>query len=97
MSLLENLPKEVKKEEFDEFLEKIKDDFPAEEFPEIFIYYQERDDKFLVLGIGKSNECAEQMVEAYDAEPSLKDKRSTSKMLRAPKTKFLLRGANQCR
>jgi len=90
MSLL-NLPKEVKKEEFDEFLEKIKEDFPAEEFPEIFIHYQQVDDKVLVLGLGRSAECGEQAYRAYQENPELKKRKSDTRILRLPKTGLLLR------
>jgi hypothetical protein len=69
MSLLENLPKEVKREEFSEFLENIKDDFPASEFPEIFIHYQQVNDKVLVLGIGKSGEPALLVYQNGEEEP----------------------------
>ena len=48
MSLLENLPKEVKREEFSEFLETIKDDFPASEYPSIGFSLSE----FRILFVG---------------------------------------------
>ena len=91
MSLLENLPKEVKREEFSEFLEKIKDEFPASLFPEIFIHYQQVNDKVLVLGIGKSGECGEQARRAYEENPELRKRKSDTRILRAPKKRFLLR------
>ena len=91
MSLLENLPKEVKKEEFDEFLEKITSEFPAEEFPELFIHYQQTDSKILILGLGNNGECARQAVQVYEENPSLKKRRSQTRILRAPKKRFLLR------
>jgi hypothetical protein len=91
MSLFFNLPKEVKREEFDEFLEKITSDFPASEFPEIFIHYTKVNDKVLVLGIGKSAECGEQAYRAYQENPSLRKHESTTRILRAPKKRFLLR------
>jgi hypothetical protein len=49
MTLLENLPREIQKSEFPAFLEKIKADVPAEEFPEIFLHYKEADDKIFIL------------------------------------------------
>ena len=91
MSLLENLPKEVKKEEFSEFLENIKDDFPASLFPEIFIHYQQVDDKVLVLGLGRSAECGEQAARAYQENPELRKRKSETLLLRIPKTGLLLR------
>jgi hypothetical protein len=97
MALLDELPKEVEASKFSEFLESVKTNFPADQFPELFIHYQEIDQKFLVLAIGKSNECAKQMVKAFSKNPSLKAKRGTSLMLRAPRTKFLLRRAILCR
>ena len=56
MTLLESLPTEIEEGEFNQFLEKIKRDFPASEFAEIFIHYQQVDDKVLILGIGESGE-----------------------------------------
>jgi len=91
MSLLENLPKEVKKEEFDEFLSKITSEFPAEEFPEIFIHTTSVNDKILILGLGNNGECARQAVQVYEENPSLKKRRSQTRILRAPKKRFLLR------
>ena len=91
MSLLENLPKEVKREEFDEFLEKITSEFPAEEFPELFIHYQQTDSKILILGLGNNGECARQAVQVYEENPSLKKRRSQTRILRAPRKRFLLR------
>ena len=96
MTLLEELPKEVEENQFHPFLEKIKVEFPVDEYPEIFVHYQKMAHKFLVLAIGKSNQCAEQMVKAFEKNPALKAKRSNSLMLRAPKTKFLLRRVFPC-
>jgi len=56
MSLFENLPKEVKREEFDEFLENIKDDFPASLFPEIFIHYTKSYKEYDICVITAANE-----------------------------------------
>jgi len=91
MSLLKELPKEVAKEQFEEFLEKIEKDFPADQFPELFVEYQEANSRILILGVGNSNECAEQMLQAFKKDPNLRRRQSKSKMLRAPRTKFLLR------
>jgi len=85
------LPKEIERERFDEFLEQIKRDFTADEYPELVISYQEMDNKVIVLGLGEGSECAEQTVQAYQENPGLKSRRSKSRILRAPKTKFLLR------
>jgi hypothetical protein len=94
MALL-TLPKEVEKEEFEEFLERIKQDFPADEYPEIFISYQEIERQgrrlIIVLGLGKSSECARQVSQVLRKHPHLKGQRSITRVLRAPKTKFLLR------
>ena len=91
MTLLEKLPEEIKKIEFEAFLEKIKKDFPADEFPEIFIHYKQVDDKILILGIGKSGECGEQALRAYRENPELKKYKSGTLLLRAPETGFWLR------
>jgi len=91
MSLLKGLPKEIEKDNFKDFLEKIKKDFPANEFPELFIHYQETDGKILILGIGKSNECAKQVAKAWEKDPELKKLKLSSTMIRAPKKKFILR------
>jgi hypothetical protein len=92
MNLLkEELPKEIKKDEFEEFLEKIEEDMPADEFPEIFIQYCSTDSRIIVLGIGESSECAEQTTQALEKKPELKEERLELKILRAPETGFLLR------
>jgi len=85
------LPREIEKEKFAEFLEQVKRDFPTREYPELVISYQEMDNKVIVLGLGEGSECAEQTVQAYQENPELKTRRSKSRILRAPKTKFLLR------
>ena len=91
MALLESLPTEIEAIEFDKFLEKIKSDFPANEFPEIFIHYQQVDDKILILGIGKSGECGQQARRTYKENPELRKRKSMTRILRAPKKRFLLR------
>ncbi len=91
MALLESLPTEIEAIEFDKFLEKIKSDFPANEFPEIFIHYQQVDDKILILGIGKSGECGQQAYRAYKEHPKLRKRKSETRLLRIPKTGLLLR------
>ena len=91
MTLLESLPKEIKKIEFDKFLENIKRDFPANEFPELFIHYQPLDDKNLILGIGSNRKCAQQALRAFEENPELKKQKSMTQILRAPKKRFLLR------
>ena len=88
MTLLENLPKEIKKIEFEAFLEQIKKDFPADEFPEIFIHYKQMDDKILILGLGDSGACGEQALRAYRENPELKKYRSGTLLLRAPANRF---------
>ena len=91
MTLLEELPKEIEENQFHSFGEKIKVELPVDKYPELFVHYQKIDGKFLVVAIGKSNECAVQIVKAFEKNPDLKTQRSNSLMLRAPKTKFLLR------
>jgi len=92
MSLLkEELPKEIEKEKFAEFLEKIKRDFPPEKVPELLVQYQELDGKILVLGFGQESECAEQTVRVLEKNPNLKKNEFKLKVLRVPRTKFLLR------
>ena len=49
MVLLQEGPKEIEKDKFDKFIEEILTNHPVDEFPEVFIYYQEIDDKILVL------------------------------------------------
>jgi len=97
MTSFEELPKEIEENQFYSFLEKIKVEFPVNEYPELFVHYQKINHKFLILAIGRSNQCAEQMVKAFEKKPTLKAKRSNSLMLRAPKTKFLLRRVFLCR
>ena len=91
MTLLESLPAEIEAIEFEQFLENIKRDFPADEFPEIFIHYQRVDGKILILGFGKSGECGEQAYRAYQEQPELKKRKSETRLLRIPKTGLLLR------
>lgn len=91
MSLIEGLPKEMAKDKFEEFLKQVRQDFPIGKYPELVISYQEMDNKIVVLGLGEGSECAEQTVQAYQENPELKSRRSKSRLLRAPKTKFLLR------
>jgi len=97
MTSFEELPKEIEENQFYSFLEKIKVEFPVNEYPELFVHYQKVNHKCLVLAIGGSNQCAEQMVKTFEKKPTLKAKRSNSLMLRAPKTKFLLRRVFLCR
>jgi hypothetical protein len=63
MSLLKEIPKEIEKDKFDTFKKEILTDHPADESPEIFIYYQEMNDKILVLGLGDISDCAEVVYE----------------------------------
>jgi len=91
MTSLESLPREIEAKEFEQFLERIQRDLPASEFPEIFIHYQQVDDKVLILGIGRSGECGEQGRRAYQENPELRKRKSETRLLRAPKTGFLLR------
>jgi len=85
------LPKEMKENEFGEFLNKVKVDFPADKFPEIFVQYYKTGEKVIVLGIGKSAECAEQTTHSVEKISSLKGKQLQLKFLRIPKTGLLLR------
>ena len=91
MALLENLPKEIEKIGFEAFVDKILRNYPADEFPELFIHYQRVADKILILGIGKNSECAEQAVHAYQENPELKKNPSETQMIRISKTSLLLR------
>ena len=85
------LPKEMKENEFGEFLNKVNVDFPADKFPEIFVQYYKTGGKVIVLGIGKSADCAEQTTHSVEKMPSLKGKQLQLKFLRIPKTGLLLR------
>jgi len=58
---------------------------------ELFIHYHETDSKVLVLGIGKSHNCAEQVARAWEENSALKKLRLRAKLLRPPKAGFLLR------
>ena len=91
MTLLESLPTEIEEIEFEQFLEKIKRDFSANKFPELFIHYQRVDGKILILGIGKSGECGEQAYRAYEEHPEIRKRKSETRLLRIPKTGLLLR------
>ncbi len=91
MNLLEDIPKEIKPEEFGKFLEVIEKEFPANEFPELFVHYQTNNYQIIVLAVGSSNECAEQVVHVFKKYPNLRAGSGISKMIRVPKTKFLLR------
>jgi hypothetical protein len=91
MTLLESLPTEIEVVEFEQFLEKIKRDFPANKYPELFIHYQQVDGKILILGIGKSGECGEQAYRAYREHPEPRKRKSETRLLRIPKTGLLLR------
>jgi hypothetical protein len=94
MALL-TLPKEVEKDQFEKFLEKIKQDFPADRFPELVVQYQETERRgrrlIIVLGYGAEKECAEQTAKALENDPELKKNEFKLKVLREPRTKFLLR------
>ena len=90
--LKEELPKQIQKERFGEFLEKIRENFPPDKAPELLVQYQEIDtDRILILGFGEEDQCAQQTVEVLRRNPSLKDNEFRLKVLRVPKTKLLLR------
>ena len=91
MDLREELPREVSLEGFGKFLEVIEKEFPDNEFPELFVHYQKNNHQIVVLAVGSSNECAEQMVQIFKKYPKLRAQSGMSKMIRAPKTNFLLR------
>lgn len=93
MALLEGkLPKEIRKEQFEEFLDQIKADFPPNKAPELLVQYQETDrDKILILGFGEGNVCAGQTVEVLGRNPNLKANEFKLKVLRMPGTRLLLR------
>lgn len=86
-----SFPKEMDKDKFEAFLEQIKRDFPADQFPELIVQYQEINGKVLILGLGEERECAEQTARALEQDPSLKKNEFKLKILREPRTKFLLR------
>lgn len=85
------LPQEIPADEFDAFLNQLKVDFPSDKFQEIFVQYDRTGEKVIVLGIGKSAECAEQTTHSLEKIPSLKGKQLQLKVVRMPKTRFLLR------
>jgi len=91
MVLLQEGPKEIEKDKFDKFIEEILTNHPVDEFPEVFIYYQEIDDKILVLGLGDINECAEQAFQFLEKNPELRRQKSNVDMIRASRKRFLLR------
>ncbi|MBM3235642.1 hypothetical protein FJZ31_05020 [Candidatus Poribacteria bacterium] len=51
MPILEDLPKEIPEGKFEEFLQKIEQDFPEDEFPEIFVKYYTTDKKVIILDL----------------------------------------------
>ncbi|HIE27974.1 TPA: hypothetical protein EYP66_11875 [Candidatus Poribacteria bacterium] len=62
-----------------------------EEFPEIFIYYQEVDDKILFLGLGDISDCAKQAYQFLKGNPELRKRKSNVDILRVFRKRFLLR------
>lgn len=88
MGLIEELPKEVEKERFAEFLEQVRQDFPD---GELNIQYQETDSNALVLGTGRLSECARQTARTLKEQLKLKDRQLQLQMLRPPKRGFLAR------
>lgn len=91
MILPENLPRKIEKIEFEAFLEQLKRDYPANEFPELCIHYQQIGEQILILGIGDNGGCAQQAVRAYRENPELRKGKSGTRLLRAPETGFWLR------
>ena len=85
---VKDLPKEIPGDKFDEFLEKTEKDFPAEQFPEIFIQYYKTEDKVIVLGMGINGECARQTMQYLEKMPSIKSKKLQLKILRMPKIRI---------
>ncbi len=85
------LPREIPSAEFDEFLQKIDEDFPADEYPEIFIQYYKTDEKIIVLGMGESGECGMQVIQSLEKMSYLKAKQLQLKILRIPRRRFILR------
>lgn len=90
VNILKELPKEVPADKFEGFLQQIKEDFPADEFPEIFVQYYKNSEKVIILGIGKSAKCARQTIQSLEEIPSLKGKQLQLKVLRIPRTRFLI-------
>lgn len=90
MPILKDLPKEIPEGKFEEFLQKIEQDFPEDEFPEIFVKYYKTDKKAIILGMGESVECARQTLQSLEKMPSLKGKEHL-KILRIPPVRLQLR------
>ena len=85
------LPREIEEVKFGEFLQKIEEYFPDEEYPEIFVQYYKTDGKVIVLGMGENGECAMQTIQSLEKIPSLKGKQLQLKILRTTKERFILR------
>lgn len=92
VNVLKELPKEIPVDKFEGFLQQVTEDFPAEKFPEIFVQYYKNGEKVIILGVGRSAKCARQTIQSLEKIPSLKGKQLQLKVLRIPKTRFLLRG-----
>ncbi len=90
MPILKDLPREIPEGKFEEFLQKIEQDFPKDEFPEIFVKYCKTDKKIIILGMGESVECAGQAIQSLKKMPSLKGKKQL-KILRIPPIRLQLR------
>jgi len=82
-----NLPGEVEKSKFPEFLDKAKEKFPV---GELLVQYVEIKSKVIILGVGKSGDCAQQTVQALKTNPALKQLDLKLEMLRAPESGYLL-------
>lgn len=91
VNVLKELPEEIPADKFEGFLQQIKEDFPDDKFPEIFVQYYKNGEKVIILGIGKSAKCARQTIQSLEKIPSLKGKQLQLKVLRIPRTRFLLR------
>ncbi|MBM3237814.1 hypothetical protein FJZ31_16115 [Candidatus Poribacteria bacterium] len=91
VNILKELPKEISADKFEGFLQQITEDFPIEKFPEIFVQYYKNGEKVIILGIGRSAKCAKQTIQSLEKIPSLRGKQLQLKVLRIPKTRFLLR------
>lgn len=91
VNILKELPKEIPADKFEGFLQRIKEDFPVDEFPEIFVQYYKNGERVIILGIGRSAKCARQTIQSLEEVPSLKGKQLQLNVLRIPRTRFLLR------
>lgn len=69
----EDFPKEMNREQFDNLLEKIDEEYPVDQYPDLYIIYDNLGpDCILVLGIGTKRDVARQLKNAIATNPQLK-------------------------